>query len=304
MELRHLRYFVAVAEEKNFTRASEKLFIAQPPLSRQIQQLEEELGVTLFVRNSRPLKLTDAGNFFYGHAKQVLARTGELKAMTQRVGNINRILNVGFVASTLYGKLPKIIRKYRAKFNSIEMRMYEMTTMEQLKALKDGKIDIGFGRVRHEDANIRRIILREEKLMAAVPFEHPLTESTKAINLKDLADETLIVFPKNPRPSFADQVLNGFKERDVHPNKIIEVRELQIAIGLVAAGEGVSIVPVSLQGMKRDDVVYLELNEKHAYSPIIMSTRAMDKSEEIKEMLNLIYSIYDQEGIAFTREEL
>ena len=304
MELRHLRYFVAVAEEKNFTRASEKLFIAQPPLSRQIQQLEEELGVTLFVRNSRPLKLTEAGSFFYEHAKQVLARTGELKAMTQRVGNINRILNVGFVASTLYGKLPKIIRKYRAKFNSIELRMYEMTTMEQLKALKDGKIDIGYGRVRHEDANIRRILLREEKLIAAVPYEHPLSKATKPINLKDLADENLIVFPKNPRPSFADQVLNGFKERDVHPKKIIEVRELQIAIGLVAAGEGVSIVPFSLQGMKRDDVVYLELNEKHAYSPIIMSTRSMDKSEEIKEMLDLIYSIYDEEGIPYTREEL
>ena len=304
MELRHLRYFVAVAEEKNFTRASEKLFIAQPPLSRQIQQLEEELGVTLFVRNSRPLKLTGAGNFFYEHAKQVLTRTGELKAMTQRVGNINRILNVGFVASTLYGKLPKIIRKYRAKFNSIELNMFEMTTMEQLKALKDGKIDIGFGRVRHEDVNIRRIVLREEKLMAAVPYEHPLAKTLKPINLKDLADESLIVFPKNPRPSYADQVLNGFKERDVHPKKIIEVRELQIAIGLVAAGEGVSIVPLSLQGMKRDDVVYLELNEKHAYSPIIMSTRAMDKSEEIKEMLDLIYSIYDEEGVPYTREEL
>lgn len=304
MELRHLRYFVAVAEEESFTKASERLFISQPPLSRQIQQLEEEIGVTLFVRNSRPLKLTEAGKFFFEHAKQVLARTGELKAMTQRVGNIGRTLNVGFVASTLYGKLPKIIRKYRAKFNATELRMHEMTTMEQLKALKDGKIDVGFGRVRHEDMNIRRIVLREERLIAAVPYEHPLSQDMKPINLKELADENLIVFPKNPRPSFADEVLNSFKERDVHPKKIIEVRELQIAIGLVAAGEGVSIVPLSLQGMKRDDVVYLELNEKHAYSPIIMSTRSMDKSEEIKAMLDLIYSIYDEEGITYTREEL
>ena len=140
--------------------------------------------------------------------------------------------------------------------------------------------------------------------MAAVPYEHPLAKTSKPINLKDLADENLIVFPKNPRPSYADQVLNGFKERDVHPKKIIEVRELQIAIGLVAAGEGISIVPLSLQGMKRDDVVYLELNEKHAYSPIIMSTRAMDKSEDIKEMLDLIYCIYDEEGVPYTREEL
>ena len=98
--------------------------------------------------------------------------------------------------------------------------------------------------------------------------------------------------------------MNSFKERDVQPKKIIEVRELQIAIGLVAAGEGVSIVPRSLQGMKRDDIVYLELNEKHAYSPIIMSMRAMDRSEEIKAMLDLIYGIYDEEGISYTREEL
>lgn len=304
MELRHLRYFVAVAEEKNFTRASERLFIAQPPLSRQIQQLEDELGVPLFVRNSRPLKLTDAGQFFYEHAIQVLARTGELKAMTQRVGKISRTLNIGFVASTLYGKLPKIIRKFRAEFKSIELRMHEMTTMEQLKSLKDGKIDIGFGRVRHEDINIRRIILREEKLMAAVPFEHPLSKINKPINLKDLENETLIVFPKNPRPSYADQVLGGFRDRNVQPRQIMEVRELQIAIGLVAAGEGVSIVPLSLHGMKRDDVVYLELNEKHAYSPIIMSVRSMDKSEEIYEMLQLIYRIYDEEGVSYTREEL
>lgn len=304
MELRHLRYFIAVAEEKNFTRAAEKLFIAQPPLSRQIQQLELELGATLFIRDSRPLKLTKAGSFFYEHATQVLAITSELKAMTQRVGNIDRILNIGFVASLLYGMLPRTIRKYRAEFNSVELRMYEMTTMEQLKALKEGKIDIGFGRVRHEDLDIRRIVLNEEKLIAAVPIEHALSKINKSIQFKDLANESIIVYPKKPRPSYADEVLNALKERNVRPKKIIEVRELQIAIGLVAAGEGVSIVPLSLQGMKRDDVTYLELDERHAYSPIIMSVRSMDKSEEINEMLQLLYRIYDEEGISYIRESL
>ncbi len=107
MELRHLRYFVAVAEERNFTRAAQRLHIAQPPLSRQIQQLEETLGVQLFERNSRPLKLTETGKFFYGHAVQLLAQTAELESMTRRVGNIERSMSVGFVASTLYGLLPK-----------------------------------------------------------------------------------------------------------------------------------------------------------------------------------------------------
>ena len=101
MELRHLRYFVAVAEERNFTRAAQRLHIAQPPLSRQIQQLEETLGVQLFERNSRPLKLTETGKFFYSHAVQLLAQTAELESMTRRVGNIERSLSVGFVGSTL-----------------------------------------------------------------------------------------------------------------------------------------------------------------------------------------------------------
>jgi LysR family transcriptional regulator, benzoate and cis,cis-muconate-responsive activator of ben and cat genes len=304
MELRHLKYFIAVAEEKNFTRASERLFIAQPPLSRSIQQLEEELGVPLFERGSRPLKLTQAGEFFYAHAQELINKSRELKSMTQRVGQITKTLSIGFVASTMYGKFPKIIRLYRSKYNNIDLNLIELSTMDQLRSLKEGSIDIGFGRVRHEDPNIRRIILREEKLMCAVPLGHKLCEIDGPIHAKDMADENLIVFPKNPRPSFADQVLNGFRDRAVEPKKIVEVKDLQIAIGLVAAGEGISIVPKSLQGMKRDDVVYLDLNEKHAVSPIIMSVRAMDKSQEIQNMLDLIYEIYDEEGIPHTKETL
>jgi LysR family transcriptional regulator, benzoate and cis,cis-muconate-responsive activator of ben and cat genes len=304
MELRHLKYFIAVAEEKNFTRASERLFIAQPPLSRSIQQLEDELGVALFERGSRPLKLTQAGEFFYAHAQDLINKSKDLKSMTQRVGQISKTLSIGFVASTMYGKLPKIIRLFRARYNTVDLNLIELSTMDQLRSLKEGNIDIGFGRIRHEDANIRRIILREEKLICAVPIGHKLIELKSAINAQDMADDNLIVFPKNPRPSFADQVLNAFRDRAVEPKKITEVRDLQIAIGLVAAGEGIAIVPQSLQGLKRDDVVYLELNEKHAVSPIIMSVRAMDKSQEIQDMLDLIYDIYDEEGIPHTKESL
>ncbi|MBU3541947.1 LysR family transcriptional regulator [Polynucleobacter sp. MWH-Loch1C5] len=304
MELRHLKYFIAVAEEKNFTRASERLFIAQPPLSRSIQQLEDELGVALFERGSRPLKLTQAGEFFFAHAQELLNKSKELKSMTQRVGQISKTLSIGFVASTMYGKFPKIIRLYRAKYSTVDLNLIEMSTMDQLRALKEGNIDVGFGRVRHEDSNIRRIILREEKLMCAVPIGHKLLELQRAVSAQDMSEDNLIVYPKNPRPSFADQVLNAFRDRAVEPKKITEVRDLQIAIGLVAAGEGIAVVPRSLQGMKRDDVVYLELNEKHAVSPIIMSVRAMDKSHEIQDMLNLIYDIYDEEGIPHTKESL
>ncbi len=304
MEFRHLKYFIAVAEEKNFTRASERLFIAQPPLSRAIQQLEEELGVALLERDSRPLKLTEAGEFFYAHAQNLLKKSNDLKSMTQRVGLIDKTLSIGFVASTLYGKLPKIIRKYRNKYTDVNLVFFDFTTIEQFKALKEGVIDVGFGRVRHEDSNIRRIILREERLLCAVPLGHKLSFLNRPLSVNDMAEENLIVFPKSPRPSFADQVLNAFRDRAVEPKKITEVRDLQIAIGLVAAQEGISIVPESLHGMKRDDVLYLGLNEKQAVSPIIMSVRAMDKSLEIQNMLNLIYEIYDEENIPHQKEIL
>jgi DNA-binding transcriptional LysR family regulator len=304
MELRHLRYFVAVAEEKNFTRAAERLCIAQPPLSRQMQQLEEDLGVSLFARDSRPIKLTETGNFFYVHAQQLLAKAAELKSMTQRVGQVERTMSIGFVGSTLYGILPKIIRRFRSEFASIELTFHEMTTMEQIQGLKDGIIDVGFGRIRHEDSNLKRIVLQEERLMVAVPTGHPLINSGAPVSLKDLVPEKLIIFPKTPRPGFGDQVLDAFRDRALFPAKIYEVRELQIAMGLVAAGEGIAIVPGSLSGLQRSDVSYVELNECNVVSPIIMSVRMMDQSEDLKSMLALIYDLYDAENIAHVKETL
>ena len=301
MELRHLRYFVAVAEERNFTRAAQRLHIAQPPLSRQIQQLEEVLGVQLFERNSRPLKLTETGKFFYAHATQLLAKTSELESMTRRVGNIERTMSVGFVASTLYGLLPKIIRRFRDENPTVELSLHEMSTTEQIRALKEGSIDIGFGRIRLEDSNIRRVVLREEKMIVAFPLGHPLALAKPVSALRDLINETLIIYPKTPRPSYADQVLAAFKDRGLTPSKIYEVREIQIALGLVAAGEGISIVPSSVYGLKRDDVTYKELDDPTLTSPIIMSMRAMDESRDIKEMLSLIYRLYEEAQIPYIR---
>jgi DNA-binding transcriptional LysR family regulator len=304
MELRHLRYFVAVADEKHFTRAAKRLHIAQPPLSRQIQLLEEELGVELIEKGTRPVKLTEAGAFFHVHAQELLAKAAELKTMTQRVGKIERTLSIGFVASTLYGLLPRIVRCYRAQHPHVEVTFNEMTTMQQIQALKDGVIDVGFGRVKSEDVNIRRIVLREERLIVALPAAHPRAASSDAMSLVDLQSECLLVYPKSPRPSFADQVLSVLSERSITPQKIVEVRELQIAIGLVAAGQGVAIVPDSVQGMRRDDVVFRPLTDRHAVSPVMFSVRKQDRSEELQKMLAVIYDVYDAAGISYIREAL
>ena len=304
MELRHLRYFVAVADEKNFTRAAARLNIAQPPLSRQIQQLEDELGVVLIEKGSRPLRLTEAGKFFHAHAQELLDKAVDLKAMTQRVGKLDRKFAIGFVASTLYGLLPEIVRRFRERYQTLDISFHELTTVEQLQALKDGRIDVGFGRLKSEDPAIRRIVLREEPLIVALPVGHRLAQVERPLTLSEVALEPLLVYPKQPRPSFADQVLAIFRDRMVAPHKIIEVRELQIAIGLVGAGQGVAIVPKSLQGMVRTDVVYRALDDRLAVSPIIFSVRQMDRSPELVNMLDVIYEIYDEMGIAHDKHVL
>lgn len=304
MELRHLRYFVAVAEERNFSRAAERLHIAQPPLSRQMQQLEEIVGVALLARGTRPLELTEAGRFFYGHAVQLLAQTAEVLSMTRRIGNIERKFSIGFVGSTLFGFLPEVVRRFKAAHPTTEVTLHEMTTMEQIAALKAGQIDVGIGRIRHEDPNIRRILLREEQLIVALPMGHPLSLLDRGLYLRELVNDKLIVFPKTPRPSFADQVLAAFHDRGLELGDTLEVRELQVALGLVAAGMGVSVVPKSVLGLKRSDVCYKKLDEPRVTSPIIMSIRALDSSDDLKSMLDLIYGLYRAEGIPHTQETL
>ena len=304
MELRHLRYFVAVAEEKNFTRAAERLCMAQPPLSRQLHQLEEELGVLLFEPGSRPLRLTEAGAFFDVHARTVLAAASDLKTMTQRVGKQHRTLAIGFVASTLYDLLPELVRRFRARFEDVEITFHEMTTITQLQALKDGRIDVGFGRIEGDDPAIRRILLSEERLVAAMSKAHPLALEAAPLKLRAFQMETLIVYPGTPRPSFADQVLAIFSQLGLAPGKVLEVGELQIALGLAAAGQGVTIVPEGLLTMKRDDITYRPIADRQAVSPVIFSVRLMDRSEALQNMLAIIYEIYDASGRAHGKETL
>ena len=254
MELRHLRYFVAVAEEKSFNKAAERLFISQPPLSRQIKQLEEEIGVTLIDRDNRPLKLTEAGEFFYDHALQIIKKSDDLRAMTFRKGNFDNSLSIGFVSSILYGILPKMIARFREVYPNIEIKLYELNSWQQTQSLVEGKIDVGYGRLLFEDASIRRLLLREESLVVAVPVKHRLAQDKqKSISLMDLTNENLLLYPMAPRPSFIDYVLELFEARNLKANYFTEVRELHIALGLVAAGEGLTIVPkrLSICGVRK-----------------------------------------------------
>lgn len=301
MELRHLRYFVAVVEEQSFTKAAEKLFIAQPPLSRQIQNLEAELGIVLFERGSRPLKTTQAGQFFYQHAVKILANTEEVKSMTKRIGLVERTVTMGFVGSLLYGLLSKIVYLYRQQQCHLKIELVEMTTLEQVKALKEGRIDVGFGRLRISDPALKRMLLREEPLMLAAHASHPLSQQKNGVYLADIIDENIFLYPNNITPSFATQIQNLFSEYNLEPQHIRSVREIQLALGFVAAGEGVCIVPESARSLQLPHLNYIPILDETALSPIFMTMRNMDESEDILSLIDCIYQVYDLEAIKYDR---
>ncbi|MFG6083711.1 LysR family transcriptional regulator [Paracoccus litorisediminis] len=292
MDLRQIRYFVAVASERNFTRAAERLNIAQPPLSRQIQLLEDELGVTLILRNSRPLRLTDAGRLFYEQALQILGRVEQMSDATRRMGrNQNRVISIGFVPSTLYGGLPSLVRKLRQHESGLDIKLIEMLSMQQIHALKEGRIDIGFGRLHHSDPNVTGIVLREERLVVAIPVADPLASLDLPLPVAALAGKTLIVYPKEPRPSYADHVLQLLHGHDVRPAAVEEVSELQTALGLVAAEVGICVIPSSAR-LLRADIRYRVLEGARATSPVVLSHRASDTSPYIALVKRLIEEMY------------
>lgn len=285
MELRHLRYFRVLAETLNFTRAAEILHIAQPPLSRQIQQLEEELGVALIER-TRPLRLTEAGRFFYEHAAQVLEQLGRVCDDTRRIAHgKKRWLGIGFAPSTLYGALPELIRRLRAD-GGIELGLSELITLQQIEALKSGRIDIAFGRIHIVDDAIVQEVLREDPLVAVVPTGHALANN--AVSLQALAREPFVLYPGSPRPSYADHVLELFGRHGLGVRVAQMTNEMQTAIGLVAAGIGVTLVPASVQRLHRDDITYVPLVDSDATSPIVLSYRNGDDSALLRHCLDTV----------------
>lgn len=278
-ELRHLRYFVAVARELSFSRAAEQLHIAQPPLSRQIRSLEDVLGAQLLDRSSRPLRLTPAGRFFQVQAQQLLDRVAEVQKATARIAGGGRIwFGLGFVPSTLYGVLPEVIRRFRETQPTVELSLFEMTTVEQFAALKAGRIDVGFGRLQFNDDDIVSELVRDEPVVAALPVNHRLARH-KSLSLAKLASEPLLLYPAKPRPSYADQVLEMFRSRGLKPTIVLETNEVQTAIGLVVAGLGYALVPQSLRHLDRAGVQYLPLSDAGVSSPILLNRRKDDDSE-------------------------
>lgn len=286
MELRHLRYFVAVAEEGNLTRASEKLFIAQPPLTRQIKQLEEEIRVQLFIRKPRGLELTQAGIYFLVQVRQILDRVEATIADTRRIDQHGKtVFAIGFVPSVFYGQLPLMVRRLRQNRN-LEIVLHELKTREQVEALKVGRIDIGFGRLRIEDPDVEQELLFDEPMIAALPKSHPLTKQPPT--MKELSEIPMIAFPSSQGPNFSDITQGLFHRRGLRVHVIQQVNDLQTALSLVASDMGFTLVPEQVRRLSREGVDYMPLEDDHITTPVIASRRRGENPNAIMRLANTI----------------
>jgi DNA-binding transcriptional LysR family regulator len=287
MELRHLHYFIAVAEELHFSRAAERLHISQPPLSQQIQSLEEELGIKLFERTKRQVHLTEAGKVFLERSYLVLAQLEQVIEVTQQIGRgeVGR-LAIGFVDSAMYTLLPEILRVFREQFPLVELRLYEMTTAQQIQALYDKQIDVGIVRSAISESGLNVECLSHELLVLALPENHPFSTQAQ-VSLSSLADEFFILFPAKLGPVFYEQIIHSCQQAGFRPKVAQEAVQMQTIIGLVAAGLGIAIVPASLQNFHRSGVIYRPLQEQIPNTGLYLAWRQHDSSSVVSPFLNL-----------------
>lgn len=261
MELRHLRYFIAVAEEGHITRAAERLGMQQPPLSQQIRALERELGVTLLERNRRRVTLTAAGEGFRDDTRAIL---GAVDRAGERARNIARgslgALSVGFVGSAMFSPtLPGILREFRAGRPEVELMLRELPTVVQLEALLSGELDVGVIRgpvaASQIDPRLELMTIQRERLVAALPSDHPLA-ARRRLRAEELRGETFVILARRDAPGLFASLTSAMVEGGGVPEDVLEVAEMQTIISLVAGGFGVSLVPASVGSVDRSGVTF------------------------------------------------
>ena len=340
MDLKQLNAFIAVAELRSFSAAAQKTGLSQPSLSRLLKQLETDMGVMLIDRYHRPLHLTEAGSFFYDKISSILAEVDTVVSMTQRLSAPSSALNIGFVPSILYGLLPDVIARLKQSSPEIEVNLKDISSYQQMEALKSGDIDVGFGRFAHQDPWIQQILLRHERYVVALPKAHPLAH-VREQRLIDLANNRLILYHQTHLPAHMTNIvssktptnhnlakknktrINGkadyadtdlvnsvtepllylFAQYGIAPLKTTKVSDLQVALGLVAAGEGITLVPASLQTLRTEQISYHRLIHDNVTSPIYLHTLKDFVHPKIPDLLTAIYQVYEQRGITYRRQQ-
>jgi DNA-binding transcriptional LysR family regulator len=274
VELRQLRYFIAVAEAGNFSRAAANLHMSQPPLSMQVKALEEDLGVQLLERSNHGATLTPAGAAFLEEARAALARLESARQRAQLVsrGEIGR-LSVGFVSIADYGVLPPALKAFRARYPHVEVQLHELTTDAQIRELRANQLDLGIALAPLEEPDLDFARLHDEELVLALPSSHRAGRAQEAVDLRTLAAESFIVPPRDIAPGLHDLIIGQCRAAGFAPRITQHARQMQTVISLVASGMGYALVPSSVRNLNRPGVQYRRLAGQAARVELGIVTR-------------------------------
>ncbi|WP_017349475.1 LysR family transcriptional regulator [Pantoea sp. A4] len=290
IELRHLRYFIAVAEELHFGRAAQRLNISQPPLSQQIMQLEQETGARLFARTNRSVQLTAAGQQLLLDARAILQQV-ELAAA--RAARLHRgeegTLRIGFTSSAPFTReVSDALFQFRQAWSQVHIEMQEINTRQQLDPLHDGRLDLGVMRNTPLPADLNHQLLLREPLYALVHWAHPLADE-ESISIRALAQEPFVFFDPQGGTALYSEVLALLHRYQIKPYITQEVGEAMTILGLVATGLGVSILPASFRRARLTDVVWLPLQEEDALSELwLVWSATREPTAQMKHMMQLL----------------
>jgi DNA-binding transcriptional LysR family regulator len=288
MELRHLKYFLKLAEELSFVRAAEKLFISQPPLSRQIKELETELGATLFERNNKRVILTDAGKYYQKKIQELVQNLELINATTKKISeNQSGEFRIAYVSSTFSGDISKLIQFLSAQYPYVNFRLYEVPTVKQIAALEEGKIDFGIIRAPLHSPKI------DSKLWFKDSFSLVFNRNKYAIASEDeleiVKEATFVFFNKKYAPYFYDALLQICAQYGFNPKVVHESNNISSIIQLVKNGLGISIVPTAIvKSHNYPELGFVELKKVNLFTDILLATPKGNQSEISKAAVQFL----------------
>lgn len=287
MELRHLRYFVTLAEELNFTRAARKLNMAQPPLSQQIQQLERELGVQLFTRTNRRVQLTYPGQVFLAEARMALAQVENATRAARRADGRDGHLTVGAGVMPIHSVLSKVLPLFRKEFPAVDFRLRELLPQEQSRMLREGLTDVAFVIPPFDQVDLTSEAVFSDPVVAVLPSDHELAKK-RSMDLHDLANERFVMPTRAWAPTYYDHLIMVCREAGFSPNIVHTATEFQTIFTLVAAGLGTALGTASTRASSVDGVTCVPVRSTTV--PVWMAWRSSNTNPLVKEFIELVRS--------------
>ncbi len=292
MNLTRLRYFLAVADELHFGRAATKLHMAQPPLSQQIQQLEREVGADLFDRTTRRVNLTTAGRTLQPLAQKLIMQADAVdRLMAQHREGESGELRLGFVDSSSYAVMPKLLRAYRGRWPEVTFALRTMSSEAQRQALDQGVIDVGIARTHGTENGLQHTLILEERLLVAVSTDHRLAKRATT-TLRQLEGESFISFSQTKSPALTAELRAMLEAAGVAYDPIIEAEEYTTIVGLVAAGEGIAVVPAAVCSFEPPNLVYVPLRDQVATTRLMLLTRDDETLPVVRQALELAADLF------------